>query len=208
MDMKKRRKTGTRRPGKLLLLAALILGMAVLPGCGSRMNKKELRELGIEAMRAGDYEGAKQRFAEALEASDGEVSELQYDILKYRGECEIRLGQYEEAQETYGILAQLDTKEENQRKYQEVLQELSGLSGLKEAIAHMDAGEYETAVEMLEPLAELHGGMVGMAAWFNRAVCMEHLQQFDEAEEAFSAYVEQYPEDEKALRELDFLKTR
>lgn len=187
-------------------LAGLLLSCAA--GCGRKMGKNEYRELGIEAMRAGDYEGAKQRFAEALDASNGEVSELQYDILKYRAECEIRLAQYDEALNTYTVLQQLDENEENQAVYAEVLGELSGLDTLRAALSDMEAGAYEAAYEKLDPIADLNSGMVGSAAWYNRAVCMENLQMFSEAQEAFSDYLERYPDDAAAQKELAFLKTR
>lgn len=191
--------------GILIAAAASVL---VFSGCGKKMDKYELRELGIEAMRAGDYEGAKQRFSEALDASKGQVSDLQYDILKYRGECELRLQQYEEAKNTYTILSELDTDAENQKAYQAILSEMDGIDQLSEAKTMMDEGDYQGAYDKLELLADLKTGMVGRIAWFNRAVCMENLQKFSEAEEAFSQYLEAYPDDEAAQKEVDFLKTR
>lgn len=190
------------------ILAVLMAGALFASGCSRKMDKYELRELGIEAMRAGDYEGAKQRFAEALDASNGQVSSLQYDILKYRAECEIRLKQYDEAVNTYTVLSQLDENAENQQVYQSVLEELSGTGQLSEALAKMDSGDYQGAYDQLDLLADLNTGMVGQVAWFNRAVCMENLQQFSEAEESFSQYLEVYPDDEAAQKELDFLRTR
>lgn len=189
-------------------LALVLLLVFAASGCGKQMSRYELRELGIEAMRAGDYEGAMQRFAEALDASRGQVSELQYDILKYRAECEVRLKKYAEAKSTYEALQQLDEKEENQKKYQEVLSELSGMDQLQEAVSVMEAGDYEAAFAVFDPMADLNGGMVGRTAWFNRAVCLEYQQRYSEAEEAFAAYLEVYPEDEEAGKELDFLRTR
>lgn len=190
------------------MLAVAGVSMLLFTGCGRKMDKYELRELGIEAMRAGDYEGAKQRFAEALDASKGQVSKLQYDILKYRAECELHLQQYEEAKNTYTILSELDTDAEDQKAYQAVLSEMNGMDQLSEAKALMDGGDYQGAYEKLDPLADLNTGMVGRIAWFNRAVCMENLQRFSEAEENFSQYLEVYPDDEAAQKEDDFLKTR
>lgn len=190
------------------MLAAAAVSALLFSGCGRKMDKYELRELGIEAMRAGDYEGAKQRFAEALDASKGQVSELQYDILKYRAECELRLQQYEDAKNTYTALSELDTDAENQKVYQAVLSEMNGMDQLSEAKSLMDEGDYQSAYDKLDLLVDLNTGMVGRIAWFNRAVCMENLQKFSEAEEAFSKYLEVYPDDEAAQKEVDFLKTR
>ena len=194
-----------RRAAALGLAACLLAGTQ---GCVNQMDKYELRDLGIEAMRAGDYEGAKQRFEEALTASDGQVSGLQYDILKYRGECELRLKQYGEARKTYEILEQLDQTAENQTVYTEVLGELAGLDSLTEGLSDMEQGDYETALEKFSQLADLHSGLVGRAAWFNQAACLEYLQRYEEAREAFAQYLEAYPEDAAAQKELDFLNTR
>ena len=138
----------------------------------------------------------------------GQVSGLQYDILKYRGECELRLKQYDEARKTYEILAQLDQTAENQTVYTEVLGELAGLDSLTEGLSDMEQGDYETALEKFSQLADLHSGLVGRAAWFNQAACLEYLQRYEEAREAFAQYLEAYPEDAAAQKELDFLNTR
>ena len=189
-------------------LILLLLSGAALTGCGKQMNKYELRDLGIEAMRAGDYEGAKQRFAEALDASDGQVSELQYDIVKYRAECEIRLNQFEDARRSYEILSELDKNEDNQKHYQEALTEITGMDSLSAAKELIEAGNYEEAYNSLDTLADLNGSMTGRTAYYNRAVCLEYMGRYSEAEDAFEAYLDKYPDDEAAQKELDFLKTR
>lgn len=196
------------KKSKAMRLMLLTAACAMIAGCGRQMNKYELRDLGIEAMRAGDYEGAKQRFAEALDASDGQVSELQYDILKYRAECEVRLNQFEDARHSYEVLAELDQNADNQRHYQEILAEITGIDRLSEAEALMEAGNYQEAYDSLEILSDLNSGMVGRTAYFNRAVCLEYLGRYSEAETAFEAYLEQYEDDEAAQKELDFLRTR
>ncbi|MDO4266016.1 MAG: tetratricopeptide repeat protein [Eubacteriales bacterium] len=205
-DPKRAENGGRKHPPVRMLLGIALC--ALLSGCGRQMNKYELRDLGIEAMRAGDYEGAKQRFAEALEASNGQVSELQYDIVKYRAECEVRLNQFEDARHSYEVLSELDKNADNQWHYQEILAEITGIDRLSEAAELMEAGSYQEAYDSLELLSDLNGGMVGRTAYFNRAVCLEYLGRFSEAEDAFDAYLNQYADDEAAQKELDFLKTR
>ena len=47
----------------------------------------------------------------ALKEADGVVNAFELDILKYRGEAEFMLEDYEAAAHTYGILADVDGKE-------------------------------------------------------------------------------------------------
>lgn len=198
----------TGRLRSFLLLSAWLFCAGALSGCGNTADKYELREQGIEAMKTGAYEKALSCFSEALSASAGEVSELQYDVLKYRAECELRLQRFDDAEESYTILQQLDEDPANQKKYQEILEDLDGRKTLTEALTRMEAGAFSEALEALKPLAERKSGMTGRAAWFDYAVCLERLNRYDEAADAFAEYLELYPEDEAAQKELSFLKTR
>jgi len=63
---------------------------------------------GIAYMEEGDYESAMKAFELALSCKSGKVSETEYDILRYRGETQTRMGDYEGAVETYSVL--LDTQ--------------------------------------------------------------------------------------------------
>ena len=94
-----------RRAVFFLGVLALCAG---LTGCQPSKAAKEAREAGIASLDAGDYNAAIQSFEEALEERKGSVGEFEYDILKYRGEAEYRVGDYEAAAHTYDVLIQVD----------------------------------------------------------------------------------------------------
>lgn len=98
-----RRKTGY---GAAAIGLALILLMA--PGCGKKENKYSYRDAGIEALNAGDYDGAIEAFDQAISTSKGLVGKFDMDVLKYRAEAEYLSEDYSAAADTYGILIQVD----------------------------------------------------------------------------------------------------
>ena len=61
------------------------------------------RGKGIAYMEAEKYDEAVGAFNAALACESGRVSEAEYDILLYRGETQMRGGDYESAIETYKI---------------------------------------------------------------------------------------------------------
>lgn len=89
-------------------MGILILTGVLLSGCQDSSEKYTFRETGIEQLDAGNYNEAIQSFDQALEHSDGLVGTFELDVLKYRAEAEYRVGDYEAAAHTYGILMQVD----------------------------------------------------------------------------------------------------
>lgn len=73
------------------------------------------RGKGIAYMEAEKYDEAVGAFNAALACESGRVSEAEYDILLYRGETQMRGGDYEGAIETYTVL--LETKGEESQLY-------------------------------------------------------------------------------------------
>lgn len=70
---------------------------------------------GIAYMEAGSYEEAMNALDAALACEAGRASEAEFDILLYRGETQLRMGDYEGAAETYTVL--LDTQGTLARTY-------------------------------------------------------------------------------------------
>ena len=70
---------------------------------------------GIAYMEEGQYESAMQAFEIALSCKSGKVSDVEYDILMYRGETQTRMGDYAGAKETYTVL--LETQGEKPLTY-------------------------------------------------------------------------------------------
>ena len=90
------------------LLLFLLLSLSLF-ACKNKA--KEYRLLGIEALERGDGKAALENFNLALEKSNGQVSALQMDILAYKIEAEILLGNISDAEaslENYKALAKKD----------------------------------------------------------------------------------------------------
>ena len=192
---------------KPIIFAVLIMTAMMLTACGGE-DKYALRDQGIELYNSGDYEGAAELFDKAMDASDGQVSELQFDILKYRGECEIRLGDYSAAKASYDALYELCKDDADYAEIEQVYNELSSLDKLQVAVKLMQSGSYSEAYEALGSYAKADGTFTGAAAMYNQAVCAEHLGNFEEAYALFSQYLGVYPDDESARKEAEFCRTR
>ena len=82
---------------------------ALLVGCG-KYNDTEisLRDEGIAAMDAGNYEEAIDLFDQALSKSVGKVTDLEIDIDYYKGAAQFSAGQFEDAAKTYTYLIKYD----------------------------------------------------------------------------------------------------
>ena len=93
-------------------MTALILVMTLfLAACGRKAKQeRELREFAISLMNEGAYGAAIAKFDEALSMHEGGVGEVEIDILKYRAQAEILLGDYEAAEYTYSLLEREDRK--------------------------------------------------------------------------------------------------
>lgn len=94
---------------KQQLTAVLCIYVILVAGCQSKSENRETCRLeGIEELNAGNYSAAVSSFEQALEKSKGRVGEFELDVLKYRGEAEYRLGDYEAASYTFDVLIQVD----------------------------------------------------------------------------------------------------
>ncbi|MBO5071244.1 MAG: hypothetical protein J6C37_12975 [Roseburia sp.] len=103
---------GQKQNIRHILVAAVILA-AVLSGCGDAGLEDELayRQIGIESMETGDYEGAIVAFNAALSQRIGKITETELDICYYKAAAQYASGDHEAALATYDAL--LDYKEEN-----------------------------------------------------------------------------------------------
>lgn len=76
------------------------------------------------------------------------------------------------------------------------------------AYCFMKQGDYEKALKLLEEGISLGDAGTMKALKKNEVIALEHLGQFDVAQEKLKNYVAAYPGDEQAIRESEFLKTR
>lgn len=111
---------------KVAVLGAVLLLVLGLTGCGESKEAKKARMDGIEQLNAGNYSEAVAFFDQALKEADGIVNSFELDILKYRGEAEYALGNYQEAAHTYGILLEVDNEKPEYLYYQAAANAMQG----------------------------------------------------------------------------------
>ena len=198
----------TERKKSITLICAVLCVACLFCGCRKGPDKYEVRESAVALYNQGDYAGAITAFNEALEASGGEVTDLQYDILKYRAECEIRTGDYVAAKKTYGALVELDQESGDHERAAQILAELGALDEIKDAAELVKEGNYADAYDAFKAYAKLDGTLTGQAAVYNQAICAEYMGNYEEAYETLSRYLEMYPDDEAAKKEAEFCRTR
>lgn len=190
----------------ILLTAAITAAAVLLSGCGESKEAKEARLKGIEQVRSGDYASAVESFELALDESDGVVGRFEKDILKYRGEAEFMLEDYEAAAYTYGVLAEVDGGKEEYLYYKAASEAMAGKPEIAEedyakaagaakdkeqapdgavmavssiADAYRTAGEYDRAVEFCS--RALTDGIAGPEIYNQMGLSMMNAERYDEA---------------------------
>ncbi|MDD6074790.1 MAG: tetratricopeptide repeat protein [Clostridium sp.] len=198
---------------KFRCAAALCAAALLLSGCGEPKKAREARLQGIEQMNQEQLEEAVVSFDTALKEADGVVDEFELDILKYRGEAEYRLGDYEAAVHTYEILAEVDGKKtEYLRCRNRAEVQLVNEKGL----AFLEEGNGEDAVSAFEEglaLAEESGDEALMQEAkqllsYNIGAAYEKQGEFAKALEIFQEYASAYGMTEKLEKEIAFLNGR
>ena len=135
----------------------------------------------------GDYENAKL----ALEKAKSEESD---QIILLLGKSYERLGDYNYATSVYkNYLTE-------HPEAAEIFNQL-GLCKIK-------SGEYEEALSTFKSAANVENNGMERTLEFNQIIAYEYTGDFKQAAVLMEAYLKKYPDDEKALREYEFLKTR
>lgn len=135
----------------------------------------------------GDYENAKL----SLEKAKSEESE---QIILLLGKSYERLGDYNYATSVYkNYLAE-------HPEAAEIFNQL-GLCKLK-------SGEYDEALSAFKSAANVENNGMERTLEFNQIIAYEYTGDFKQAAVLMEAYLKKYPDDENALREYEFLKTR
>ena len=188
---------------KILKIISLTLLIFLLFSCS---NKKILqyKSYGIDYLENSNYEEALTYFNEAIKLGNGEVGSTQYELLLYKAECLFMLKRYSEAKEIYSILLSID---KNNRQYKELYNNISSIVDLvafKEAI---DNNDIDKADEIFQELREL-GLEHEKSVMFNQAVLYEKKSDWKNALNAFNYYLKQYPGDEGALHEVEFINAQ
>lgn len=84
----------------------------------------------------------------------------------------------------------------------------SGMVYNQLGVCYLKEGEYDKALTAFQTGVGLNDSQTIQALKFNEIVAYEKLIEFDKALEKINEYVKLYPEDETALSELEFIKTR
>ncbi len=135
----------------------------------------------------GDFENAKS----ALERAKSNDSE---QIILLLGKSYEQLGDYNYATSVYKNY--LDEYPEAAEIFNQL-----GLCKLK-------SGEYEEALSAFRSAVNVENSGMERVLEFNQIVAYEYTGDFKQAAVLMEAYLKKYPDDEKALREYEFLKTR
>ena len=94
------------RRGRTTYIAIALLASLLFSGCQSvdREEQTRLRDEGMAAMAAGNYEQAEQDFKDAIQLSNGHVAEPEIDLTYYLGACYFAERRYEDAVSIYDNL--------------------------------------------------------------------------------------------------------
>lgn len=174
----------------------------LLTGCGNRV--EELRLQGIDLVEKGKYEEAITTLDEAMERSKGRVGAEQYDILLYKAEAEYMLGDYDAARKIIETLREVNGDQEVYLQFQT---QLDARQYIESATKALNDGDMDVARESLDQ-AKAAGLTNDKDYQFDELVYLEKTAQWTEAYEAVQTFLENYPGDADATRELAFLRTR
>ena len=161
----------------------------------------ELRSYGIDYLENENYEEALNYFNEAIKMGNGEVGQVQYDLLLYKAECLFMLKRYDEAKNIYETLMSIS---KFNKTYKELYDNVSSINSLVDFKKYLDENNIEKAEEALQKLIDL-GMEHERSVMFNQAVLYEKKAEWKDALNAFNYYLKQYPGDEDAMHEVEFI---
>lgn len=207
----------------LMLAALFIVGGAVfgILRWKSMKERRAFAEQGVAAAVSGDYEAAIAAFDQALEKAHGRIGDFETDVLLNRAEAEYRQQDYAAALNSYQLLLEEDPKNETAKKgavlclvetgaYDQAL-ELNVLQSQvynRLAVDQIEAGNYDRAMEYITQGRGFADGTAARDLDFNEMVVWEMRLDFQKALKLLETYVQKYGSDERAERELAFLRSR
>ncbi len=135
----------------------------------------------------GDYNSARDSLETAKDTANTS------EVINLLGQTYEKLGDYNYAASVYSnyLLTTPDAQVYNQL----------GLCELR-------TGEYQEALTAFQSGIAMEGKQLMQILKFNEIVAYEYLGEFDKAALLMKEYLQVYPDDEKALREYEFLRTR
>lgn len=171
---------------KKRMIVMMLCLLVSFTGCGSLVDK------GTELLEAEEYKEAEEVFQEAIE-KEKELSEAYRGL----GIAYMEQGAYEKALWAFEKAVGEGTKETA------VLDNLMGICSMRAEQYQKAIGFFEQALEF----SELDEELAREVRW-NLVVSCEEMGEYQKAKEKLEEYLERYPEDEKALKEQEFLNTQ
>lgn len=135
-----------------LFLTVMVLGMTGMTGCQDEKaleNEQAYRQVGINKMNEGDYEGAVDAFQKALDQSKAVVGDMEIDICYYKAAAQYNSGDVKGALTTYEALIDYDKKNPD-------VYFLRGCVYLKEGDTENAMKDYQKSFELSENDFELY----------------------------------------------------
>lgn len=188
---------------KIFLKIGLIISLLLLMSCTNR-KIMQYKSYGMDYIDNSNYEEALSYFNEAIRLGNGEVGPTQYELLLYKAECLFMLKRYDEAKEIYETLLSID---KNNKQYKELYNNVSSIVNLVEFKTAIDNGDVDKADSILSELREL-GLEHEKSVMYNQAVLYEKKGEWKNALNAFNYYLKQYPGDEGAMHEIEFINAQ
>lgn len=110
-----KRRINHYRNRKIMAAASLMLTVTLFSGCTNDRVEDELayRQIGINSMQQGDYEGAIAAFDTALSYCNGKIGDTELDICYYKAAVQYASGDMESALATYNAMLDYDKKNAN-----------------------------------------------------------------------------------------------
>ena len=137
-----------------------------------------------------DYENARN----SLETAKSETKKPDATIILLLGKTYEALGDKEYASVIYHTY--LDENDPNAEIYNQL------------GLCRLSVEDYEGAKEAFAAGLKIEGNALTQNLSYNQIVAYEHLGEFEQAKKLMAKYVKNYPDDEDALREYTFLKSR
>lgn len=171
----------------LAILLTVFLAVSGLAGCGPSSVEE-----GLELLEAGDYKRAVNKFKESVD-NDKDLGEAYRGI----GIAKWELGEYEAARNAFASAL------ENGAEKTGTLYNFLGncemqLDNPKAALNYYNLGtaSEDCSEEMLKEMR------------FNEIAAYEQCGEWENAKAKLAEYIEDYPDDERAVKEADFLATQ
>lgn len=141
------------------MVIAAMLSLTMLTGCSgeSKENQLSYRQIGINSMQSGDYEGAIAAFDSALSQCVGKVGETEIDICYYKAAAQYAFGDVEGALATYDALISYDDKDADAYYMRGCLKLQTGESDKAQedfaSAIKYNSGDYELYINIYENLS-------------------------------------------------------